>query len=314
MACAKETDAGLVTAGMAWRVKYRKTDSEGKVIRKCMKVEFLGTHPKNRGGVYPSGVRCVSLCGKVLKGGFVKEEVNHAVVAVEETPTEHIRSRGEEYESGAAYNKRKCANDELLMNCFSTPWGDVRSMLLSHNHIQLVMRGFLSKAKWNLPPDGDQPLPFFDDKGRLSLSAAAEHPNGKELAELMEEGLTCETLSWKIDVEEPTAASVISQALNTGNELALQTTELTAVAVLKGEIIVQMGKDLSQRVAFQTVRDAVRKELGSAADDPDLPNIFDFLINAGVGKHLRRTSAGVWGLLRRWEETAIAFRRIRGCQ
>ena len=130
----------------------------------------------------------------------------------------------------------------------------------------------------------------------------------------MEEGLTCETLGWTIDVEEPTASSVISQALNTGNELALQTTELTAIAVLKGEIIVHMGKDLSQRVAFQTVRDAVRKELGSAADDPDLPNIFDFLINAGVGNTFVEHLLEFGGLLRRWEETAIAFRRIRGCQ
>ena len=38
-----------------------------------------------------------------------------------------------------------------------------------------------------------------------------------------------------MDAEEPTAASVISQALNKGNKLALRTTELTAVAVLKGD-------------------------------------------------------------------------------
>ena len=67
--------------------------------------------------------------------------------------------------------------------------------------------------------------------------------------------------------------------------MAMRTTELTAVAVLKGEIIVQMSKDLSQRVAFQTVRDRVRSQLHTAADDPDLPEVFDFLISAGVGKN-----------------------------
>ena len=86
-----------------------------------------------------------------------------------------------------------------------------------------------------------------------------------------------------MDIEEPTAASSISQALNKGHQLALRTTELTAVAVLTGEIIVQLSKDVGQRVAFQTVRDRVRHQLDDAADDADLPAVFDYLISAGVG-------------------------------
>ena len=67
------------------------------------------------------------------------------------------------------------------------------------------------------------------------------------------------------------------------HELSLRTTELSALATLKGEIIRQMGKDLSQRVAFASVREKVMLELDTASDDPDLPEFFDFLINAGVG-------------------------------
>ena len=78
---------------------------------------------------------------------------------------------------------------------------------------------------------------------------------------------------------------MISQALNKGHELALRTTEFTAVAVLKGEIMVQLSKSVGQRVAFQSVRDCVRVQLDSAADDPELPELFDFLINAGVGNN-----------------------------
>ena len=40
----------------------------------------------------------------------------------------------------------------------------------------------------------------------------------------------------------------------------MRTTELTAVSILKGEIIVQMGEYLSQSVAFQSVRNHVRGE------------------------------------------------------
>jgi hypothetical protein len=285
MADSKECSTSLMIAAMAYRVKYRKTDEAHKVIRKKVPVDSLGVHPKNRGGVYPSGVRCKSLCVEVIEVGFIKEEVNHAVVAVEETPAAHIRSRGEKYVSGSTYNVEKCRKDELLNSCFSTPYDGVQHMLLSHNHIALVMRAFVTKAKWDLAPNAEQGIIFCDDKGRLSLTAVAEHANGKELGELIEEGIECETLSWRMDAEEPNAASVISQALNTGQDVALRTTELTAVAVLKGEIIVQMSKDVGQRVAFRTVRDAVRQQLRHAADDPDLPEVFDFLISLGVGKN-----------------------------
>ena len=49
--------------------------------------------------------------------------------------------------------------------------------------------------------------------------------------------------------------------------------------------MVQLSKDVSQRVAFQTVRDRVRGQLDAAADDPDLPGVFDYLITCGVGKN-----------------------------
>ena len=278
-----------VTAAMAWRVKYRKTLPDGKVHRTKLRIESLGVHRKNRGGLYPAGVRCKSLCEEAIGVGFVKEELNHAGVAVEETPAEHIRSRGVDFVTGSAYNIAASNRDELLVSCFTEPYHDVRHSLLGHNHMMLVLRAFLTKAKWNLPPNEQKNINWCDAQGQLSVAAVAESPNGKELAEAMQEGLDCEVLSWKMDQEEPTAASVISCALNKGHELALRTTELTAVAVLKGEIIVQsrenVGKGLGQSVAFGTVRERVRAQLDSATDDPDLPELFDFLISAGVGKN-----------------------------
>ena len=76
---------------------------------------------------------------------------------------------------------------------------------------------------------------FCDAQGRLSISAVAEHPNGIQLAQMIQEGIELETLSHKMDVEEPTAASIISQALNVSQELALRTSELTTVSVLRGD-------------------------------------------------------------------------------
>ena len=60
---------------------------------------------------------------------------------------------------------------------------------------------------------------FCDAQGKLSLSAVAEHVNGIQLAEMVKQGLEIELLSHKMDIEEPTAASTISQALNVAQEV-----------------------------------------------------------------------------------------------
>jgi hypothetical protein len=95
---------GLVTQAMAWRVKYRvaHTQPSGRAAndRFPIPIRSLGVHPNNRGGVYPSGRRCQNVCQEVLKAGFVKEEVNHAAVVVQETPREEVRDRGSAYVTG----------------------------------------------------------------------------------------------------------------------------------------------------------------------------------------------------------------------
>ena len=89
---------------------------------------------------------------------------------------------------------------------------------------------------------------FCDAEGRLSTTAVAESPNGKRLVEILQEGVDVEVLSWKIEVDEPNAASEIRRAHNKAHELALRTTELTALATLKGEIIAQKGRTSASRL------------------------------------------------------------------
>ena len=274
---------GVMSAAAAFRAKYRLTKPRGGESKQRLSIRSLGVHPHNRGGVFPSGLRCKSVCQDVIQAGFVKEEVNHAAVVVEETPYEDLRSRGDAYVTGKAYNTAQSSADEHLVSCFQPPNDDVRYMMLSHNHMLLILRAFLGGARWDLPRDERRGITYCDDQGDLSRAAVAGNRNGGELAELCTEGITCEILSWKMDLEEPTAAAIISQALNKSSQLALRTTELTAVAVFKGEIIVQMSKNTSQRVAFETVRDRVQHQLDTAVDDPDLPAVFEFLISLGVG-------------------------------
>ena len=70
MADSKEDAQGIMAAGMAWRVKYRKLDANGQVLRIKLPVNTLGSHRKNRGGVYASGLRRKDLCTDVLTKRF----------------------------------------------------------------------------------------------------------------------------------------------------------------------------------------------------------------------------------------------------
>jgi len=53
----------------------------------------------------------------------------------------------------------------------------------------LVLRAWLTNAKWDLEADVKRGITYCDDKGKLSLTAVAEHQNGKELTEALQEGM-----------------------------------------------------------------------------------------------------------------------------
>jgi hypothetical protein len=82
----------LATHGMALRVKYRRVDADGKPIKKKIGLSTAGTHPKNRGGLYPSGRRCKALAVDVVgKVGFLKECVCNPLRGAE---TRGVRNKG----------------------------------------------------------------------------------------------------------------------------------------------------------------------------------------------------------------------------
>ena len=171
----------------------------------------------------------------------MKEQVNHACIAVEKAPaSEILRSRGSSSptvaafeQSASAYNAEQSGKDEYLETCFQKPYADVRHKLLAHCHMMMVLRAFRSQAKWDLPANAEKNIVFCDADGRLSVSAVAASPLGKQLAEVLAEGVLTEVLSWKMDVEEPDAAAIISEAQNLSNHMSMRTSELTAVAVSK---------------------------------------------------------------------------------
>ena len=189
----------MVKAG-ALRVKYRKGSKQISFVR------YLGVHAGNRGGVYPAGTRCRELCTEVINSGFVKEEVGHMCVAVEEVPaSELIRSCGKmKKQSALEFNTEHAGKDPLLTGCFDAPYDDVRLSLLSHNHIMLVLRAFLTQAPWHIEANEEKDINWCDAKGCLSISAVAESKHGAELAELLSEGIRVEVIRGKWMWRNPT--------------------------------------------------------------------------------------------------------------
>lgn len=264
-----EQELGIIRKAMALRVKYRI--HHGKSTWKRILIRCLGIHKWNRCGIYPSPEVVKNLGIQLLLWGYSQEEADHQGVCVQEVPTSES-ARAEEggrlkgYEYLSTWNEKHCRCSELLDRCFAD--SDITYGTLSHSHLLLVLLCWASGGKWDLRDNEGAPR-FCDSDGRLDLSAVAEYENATEMLLSIKEGLKMEVLSWKINVEEPTACSMISQALNKGHEAALRTGELTALAVLTGAITRAQESKLAQKLAYESVKEAVRTELDVFADEPE---------------------------------------------
>ena len=150
---------------------------------------------------------------------------------------------------------------------------------LAHGHLLLVLLGLQTGATWALPEDLKK---LLDQSGAIDFAAVAAYDPA--VAALCRDGLDMEVLSWKLYMDEPGGCSLISQALNKGSALALQTTELTALAVLTGAVTLAHESAVAEDMALETVKEKVRHELDVFVDLPDFVELFEFIINMGAGK------------------------------
>ena len=239
-------------------------------------------------------IRCKSLVEEVLSKGFLKEDVEHAAVCVESRPvdvsaSDLARDTNPQStfpmikQSFTEYNNEKCRADVLLSEVVK----DGSAILygtVSHSHMTLAMRAVKAKAKWDIPTSEYLTFAVCDANGLLSIAAVAAHPNGKELAELLQMGMEWEVLSWKMDVEEPDAASIISQALNSAQQIAMSQTEIQAIHCLNG-LAIAANAGQATSLAFETVRENARKHLGHVVDDLEFVDVYDFCNQLGIGRN-----------------------------
>ncbi len=219
----------------------------------------------------------------MLKKGFNLDEANHEGVCVQEVPASERRtdplSPDKPYVTYKALNLDRSNRSHLLRTCFNA-LSDTMYGTLSHSHLLLVLLAILTGAPWAWPPKWRE---IFNASGPLDMAAVAAKDPG--LSSLLTGGLDMEVLSWKMWMEEPSACSLISQALNSGHTLALRTSELTALAVLSGTITQELETAVAARVSFNTVKEKLRNELDMFVDQPDFIDLFEFVVNMGANKN-----------------------------
>jgi hypothetical protein len=273
---------GVIRKAMALRVKYRINDALSKNPRRIQTTQ-LGVHHVNRGGVYPQFDVVRGLGDNLLNWGFCQEEADHLGVCVQEIPiTERAPAvaGAQPYETFTCYNRRQSLGSHLK-NCFKD--GEQISYgTLSHSHLMLVLRSIAGGARWDLQYADGTPK-CCTAGGDLDIDAVAL--KDAAFANYCWIGLKMEILSWKIMVEEPDGARLISQALNKGYDACLQTTEMTALAVMSLDITNAMSSDSAQALAFSTVKTRLRHELDFIVDEPPFVELYEFVISLGANKN-----------------------------
>ena len=153
---------------------------------------------------------------------------------------------------------------------------------LSHSHLLLVLLSWVNGAAWKLEEEPTLSN-ILNPDGTFNSAAVAACDEGLE--RVMRDGLDMEVLSWKMFVEEPAAASLISQAINTAHNIALRTSELTAMSVLSGAVTLALESAVAGEVCFETIREKVRVELDIYVDLLGFIDLCQFVVNMVAKKH-----------------------------
>ena len=259
-----------IKQSICYRAKYR-VDS-----KKVMCPLLVVPHPKNRGGDPVKSLRTMQLTATVAVEGYDAIEANCNAVAVEARPA--VAGGCEQYFQDEFEKKAK--PDPDMAERGSAGYLGMQALVgsLSHSHFNCCMRNILCSKKGcecNKTMCECGSLPILDQNRNYSLEKLRDHD--AEWAQQCSSGLDWEVLSWKMDVEEPDAAQVISIALNKKNEVAMKTGHLEIMATLVGLCVPSPNGS----VPFEPVRDKLIDLYGAAVDHPDFVHAFRLVMDAG---------------------------------
>ena len=248
-------------------------------------------HPKNRGDDQVNSLRLRQLTGTLAVEGYDPVEANSNGVVVQEKPA--VVGKNSDLFQSAFAEKMKTDPDvaEQIDGILAT----VAS--LSHSHLNVALRNILGGKRGcecSSEPASSEPAlagkkcncsnrPILDKLGNYSMSALRSHD--EEWWRGCQLGIEWEVLSWKMDEEEPHAASIICIALNKKNEVAMKTGHLEIMSSLVSLCV----PDCRGNVQFDPVRDKLIDLYGSAVDHPDSVHAFRLVMAAGGADSVHMT-------------------------
>ena len=251
-----------VRLSCAHRAKFRVGESGPQPLGP------MGSHQGNRGGVYANTKDVENLAEGIWDMGFDPEEADSQGVAVQDYPE---GQRPPNYVTIHNWNRLKTEGIPGLVAVVSDD--HVISLgLLSHNHLLLVLKGFAHAAKWDVPK-------LCGPDGKASLAKLRLHD--AEFAKKAEGFLKIEVLSWRIMVEEPRAAALISKALNDKNRLALLPHEMEIFKVLCNEVSTSVSSAVAEEVLFAGIKEKARAQLDHLVDEPEMVSLVKLIVDVG---------------------------------
>ena len=275
-----ETDARpahgkeLIKAAAALRVKYKRPGTH------MMPLMCMGVSQSNRCGIYPEQGRLVGLMKNIFFQGFSLETINHAGVCVEEIPASE---QPQGYETIHDWNV-KCSSRHPMLKSFVKGSDRITHGTLSRSHGMFICKMIKNQAEWPWPENLHSAIM---SKHAVDMIALADLDG--DLAEVLRSGIKMEVLSYAIILEDKEALSLISQALNLGNDIALATAESTAIAMLSDTVSfalknAKVSNQGARTLAFNKIKETVSVELANYASLPNFQDVFEFVMEMGANE------------------------------
>ena len=279
----KDSTNHIIKKSIAYRAKY-------KVTTKQIHPLLVVPHPCNRGGEPVKSLRTKQISGNIVTDGYDPTEAQSNAVVVEQKSdgSPPHNTRWTSFQDHFANNVQRDPD----MACAGEGITAALAASLAHSHLNCTNRNILCGKRGCECPDPSesskqksavaekQPCtcknkPILDDLGNYSMDKLKAHD--PEWAQSCHAGVEWEVLSWKMDVEEPEAALLISIALNKTNEASMKTSHTEIMATL----VALCKPDPRGIVQFDPVRDKLVELYGGAAEHPDYTHAFKLVIDAG---------------------------------
>ena len=203
----------IIKKSLAFRAKYRVTPEAGQLL--TLGPGLVVPHVANRGGEPVKSLRTKELTADICTDGCDVTEATSNAVAVQAMPDKDRQEKNITSTMQSLYEEATKMDPDMVDRVHGV---EAIAGSLSHSHFNCVLRNILG-AKKGCVCEGSvvteckcSSKPILNQDRNYDLEKLSKYD--KRWHDLTTTGLPWEILSWKMDVEEPEAASIISIALN----------------------------------------------------------------------------------------------------